>query len=180
MTDQVGQISEEIRETYEDFEEKVIEIRRTAKVTKGGKNLSFRAVVVVGNRKGKVGLGIGKAREVPDAIRKAIADAKKNLIEVPIYNGTIPHDVVGRQDASKVLLKPAAMGTGIIAGGTVRSVVELAGIQNILTKSLGSTNPLNLARATINGLRNLLSVKKAAELRDISPGEVIKGVKKEG
>ncbi|RKX40977.1 MAG: 30S ribosomal protein S5, partial [Thermotogae bacterium] len=90
MTDQVGQVSEEIKETYEDFEEKVIEIRRTAKVTKGGKNLSFRAVVVVGNRKGKVGLGIGKAREVPDAIRKAIADAKKNLIEVPIYNGTIP------------------------------------------------------------------------------------------
>jgi len=178
MTDQVGQVSEEIKETYEDFEEKVIEIRRTAKVTKGGKNLSFRAVVVVGNRKGKVGLGIGKAREVPDAIRKAIADAKKNLIEVPIYNGTIPHDVVGRP--SKVLLKPAAMGTGIIAGGTVRSVVELAGIQNILTKSLGSTNPLNLARATINGLKNLLSVKKVAELRDISPGEVIKGVKKEG
>jgi len=180
MADQVGHVSEEIKGTYEDFEEKVIEIRRTAKVTKGGKNLSFRAVVVVGNRKGKVGLGIGKAREVPDAIRKAIADAKKNLIEVPIYNGTIPHDVIGRQDASKVLLKPAATGTGIIAGGTVRSVVELAGIQNILTKSLGSTNPLNLARATINGLKNLLSVKKVAELRDISPGEVIKGVKKEG
>ena len=180
MVDQVEHVSEEIKGTYEDFEEKVIEIRRTAKVTKGGKNLSFRAVVVVGNRKGKVGLGIGKAREVPDAIRKAIADAKKNLIEVPIYNGTIPHDVIGRQDASKVLLKPAATGTGIIAGGTVRSVVELAGIQNILTKSLGSTNPLNLARATINGLKNLLSVKKVAELRDISPGEVIKGVKKEG
>lgn len=180
MADQVGHVSEEIKGTYEDFEEKVIEIRRTAKVTKGGKNLSFRAVVVVGNRKGKVGLGIGKAREVPDAIRKAIADAKKNLIEVPIYNGTIPHDVIGRQDASKVLLKPAATGTGIIAGGTVRSVVELVGIQNILTKSLGSTNPLNLARATINGLKNLLSVKKVAELRDISPGEVIKGVKKEG
>ncbi|HIP91921.1 MAG TPA: 30S ribosomal protein S5, partial [Thermotoga sp.] len=180
MVDQVEHVSEEIKGTYEDFEEKVIEIRRTAKVTKGGKNLSFRAVVVVGNRKGKVGLGIGKAREVPDAIRKAIADAKKNLIEVPIYNGTIPHDVIGRQDASKVLLKPAATGTGIIAGGTVRSVVELAGIQNILTKSLGSTNPLNLARATINGLKNLLSVKKVAELRDITPGEVIKGVKKEG
>jgi len=177
----VAEIAQEIREEYENFEEKVIEIRRTTKVTKGGKNLSFRAVVVVGNRNGKVGLGIGKAREVPDAIRKAIVDAKKNLINVPIINGTIPHETLGRQDASKVLLKPAAPGTGIIAGGTVRAVVELAGIQNILTKSLGSNNPLNLARATINGLRDLLDPKKVADLRDISAAEVYKGVqKKEG
>ncbi len=175
------EIAQEIREEYENFEEKVIEIRRTTKVTKGGKNLSFRAVVVVGNRNGKVGLGIGKAREVPDAIRKAIVDAKKNLINVPIINGTIPHEALGRQDASEVLLKPAAPGTGIIAGGTVRAVVELAGIQNILTKSLGSNNPLNLARATINGLRDLLDPKKVADLRDISAAEVYKGVqKKEG
>ena len=177
----MAEIAQEIREEYENFEEKVIEIRRTTKVTKGGKNLSFRAVVVVGNRNGKVGLGIGKAREVPDAIRKAIVDAKKNLINVPIINGTIPHETLGRQDASKVLLKPAAPGTGIIAGGTVRAVVELAGIQNILTKSLGSNNPLNLARATINGLSDLLDPKKVADLRDISAAEVYKGVqKKEG
>ncbi len=175
------QLAQEIKEEFENFEEKVIEIRRTTKVTKGGKNLSFRAVVVVGNRNGKVGLGVGKAREVPDAIRKAIVNAKKNLIEVPIINGTIPHEVIGRQDASKVLLKPAAPGTGIIAGGTVRAVVELAGIHNILTKALGSTNPLNLARATINGLKELLSPQKVAQLRDITVEEVFKGVrKKEG
>jgi small subunit ribosomal protein S5 len=174
----VTQLAQEIREEFENFEEKVIEIRRTTKVTKGGKNLSFRAVVVVGNRNGKVGLGIGKAREVPDAIRKAIVNAKKNLISVPIINGTIPHEVIGRQDASKVLLKPAAPGTGIIAGGTVRAVVELAGIHNILTKALGSTNPLNLARATINGLKELLSPQKVAELRDITVEEVYRGVKK--
>ena len=176
----MAQIAEEIKEEFENFEEKVIEIRRTTKVTKGGKNLSFRVVVVVGNRNGKVGLGVGKAREVPDAIRKAIVNAKKNLISVPVINGTIPHEVIGRQDAAKVLLKPAAPGTGIIAGGTVRAVVELAGIQNILTKALGSTNPLTLARATINGLSELLSPEKVAQLRDITVEEVYKGVKKEG
>ncbi|PLV55832.1 30S ribosomal protein S5 [Thermotoga sp. SG1] len=165
---------------YEEFEEKIIEIRRTSKVTKGGKNLSFRVVAIVGNKNGKVGLGIGKAREVPEAIRKAIADAKKNVIEVPIINGTIPHEVIGRQDASKVLLRPAAPGTGIIAGGTVRAVVELAGIQNILTKALGSTNPLNLAMATINGLKELLDPRKVAKLRDITVEEVYKGVRREG
>ncbi len=174
----MSQLAQEIKEEFGNFEEKVIEIRRTTKVTKGGKNLSFRAVVVVGNRSGKVGLGIGKAREVPDAIRKAIVSAKRNLIEVPIVNGTIPHEIVGRQDASKVLLKPAAPGTGIIAGGTVRAVVELAGIHNILTKALGSTNPLNLARATMNGLSELMSPEGAAKLRDITTEEVVKGVKK--
>lgn len=174
----MAEIVQQIREENESYEEKVIEIRRTTKVTKGGKNLSFRAVVIVGNRSGKVGLGIGKAREVPEAIRKAIVEAKKNMIKVPIMNGTIPHEVIGRQDASKVLLKPAAPGTGIIAGGTVRAVVELAGIQNILTKALGSTNALNLARATINGLKDLMDPKKVAELRDISVEEVYKGVKK--
>ncbi|MCD6448961.1 MAG: 30S ribosomal protein S5 [Thermotogaceae bacterium] len=172
------ELAQQIREEYENFEERVIEIRRTTKVTKGGKNLSFRAVVVVGNRNGKVGLGIGKAREVPDAIRKAITDAKKKLINVPLINGTIPHEVIGRQDASKVLLKPAAPGTGIIAGGTVRAVVELAGIQNILTKALGSTNALNLARATMNGLKDLMDPKKVAELRDVTVKEVYKGVKR--
>jgi small subunit ribosomal protein S5 len=157
---------------YEEFEEKIIEIRRTSKVTKGGKNLSFRVVAIVGNKNGKVGLGIGKAREVPEAIRKAISAAKRNIIEVPVINGTIPHEIIGRQDASKVLLRPAA-------GGTVRAVVELAGIQNILTKSLGSTNPLNLALATMNGLKNLLDPRKVAKLRDISVEEVFKGVRRE-
>ncbi|PLV60494.1 30S ribosomal protein S5 [Thermotoga sp. KOL6] len=164
---------------YEEFEEKIIEIRRTSKVTKGGKNLSFRVVAIVGNKNGKVGLGIGKAREVPEAIRKAIAAAKRNVIEVPVINGTIPHEVIGRQDASKVLLKPAAPGTGIIAGGTVRAVVELAGIHNILTKALGSTNPLNLALATMNGLKELLDPKKVAKLRDITVEEVYKGTRRE-
>ncbi|MCD6254490.1 MAG: 30S ribosomal protein S5 [Thermotogae bacterium] len=159
----------------EEFEERVLEIRRVTKVVKGGKNLSFRAVAVVGNKNGKVGVGIGNAREVPAAIRKAIADARRNLIEVPVTKGTIPHDIVGRQDASKVILKPAAPGTGIIASAAVRAVVELAGIKNILTKSLGSTNPLNLARATFNGLKELKSLKEYADLRDLNVGQLIKG-----
>ena len=159
----------------EEFEERVLEIRRVTKVVKGGKNLSFRALAVVGNRNGKVGIGIGNAREVPAAIRKAINTAKRNIINVPISNGTIPHDVVGRQDASKVILKPAAPGTGIIACAPVRAVVELAGIKNILTKSLGSNNAVNLAQATINGLKELKSVKEYAELRDINVAQLLHG-----
>ncbi|HCZ06885.1 MAG TPA: 30S ribosomal protein S5 [Thermotogae bacterium] len=161
----------------EEFEERVLEIRRVTKVVKGGKNLSFRAVAVVGNKNGKVGVGVGDAREVPAAIRKAITDARRNMIEVPVIKGTIPHDVVGRQDASKVVLKPAAPGTGIIASAAVRAVVELAGIKNILTKSLGSTTPLNLARATFNGLKELKSLKEYAELRDLSVSQLIKGAR---
>lgn len=159
----------------EEFEERVLEIRRVTKVVKGGKSLSFRAVAVVGNKNGKVGVGIGNAREVPAAIRKAIANARRNLIEVPVTKGTIPHDIVGRQDASKVILKPAAPGTGIIASAAVRAVVELAGIKNILTKSLGSTNPLNLARATFNGLKELKSLRAYADLRDLNVAQLIKG-----
>jgi len=176
----MADIAQKIKNTGEEFEERIVEIRRTTKVTKGGKNLSFRVLAVVGNRNGKVGVGIGKAREVPDAIRKALSAARRNVFVVPIYNGTIPHEIVGRQDAAKVLLKPAAPGTGIISNGTVRAVVELAGIHNILTKSSGSTNPVALAQATVNGLKGLLSLEKVAELRDITPQEVINGVKKEG
>ncbi|ABV33162.1 MULTISPECIES: 30S ribosomal protein S5 [Pseudothermotoga] len=163
----------------EEFEERIVEIRRTAKVTKGGKTLSFRVLAVVGNRKGKVGVGVGKAREVPEAIRKAIAAARASVVEIPLYKTTIPHEVFGRQDASKVLLRPAAPGTGIIAGSTVRAVVELAGVQNVLTKCLGSTASVNLALATLNGLKDLVSPEKAAKLRDITPAQVLYGARKE-
>jgi small subunit ribosomal protein S5 len=164
----------------EEFEERIIEIRRVTKVTTGGKNISFRVVAVVGNRNGKVGVGSGNAREVPQAIRKAIQDAKKNVIEVPIKNGTIPHEVFGRQDASKVLLKPAGPGTGIIASAAVRAVVELAGVHNILSKALGSTTAINLSKATLNGLKELKSPKEYAELRDLSVAKVFQGTHKEG
>ncbi|MGB9789882.1 30S ribosomal protein S5 [Thermotoga caldifontis] len=176
----VDEILEEeiIKKESEEFEERIIEIRRTAKVTKGGKTLSFRVLAVVGNRKGKVGIGIGKAREVPDAMRKALSAARSSLIDVPIYRGTIPHEVTAKQDASVVLLKPAAPGTGIIAGSVVRAVVELAGIQNVLTKALGSTNPVNLALATIKALKSLVPPDKAAKLRDLSVSQVIYGAKK--
>ncbi len=168
-----------IKKESEEFEERIVEIKRTAKVTKGGKTLSFRVLAVVGNRKGKVGVGLGKAREVPDAIRKAISAARSSIIDVPLHKNTIPHEVIGKQDASKVLLKPAAPGTGIIAGSTVRAVVELAGIQNILTKSLGSSTAVNLALATLNGLKALVSPEKAAKLRDITISQVLHGNRKE-
>jgi len=176
----VSEIVEKIKQSAETFEERIIEIRRTTKVTKGGKNLSFRVLAVVGNREGKVGVGVGKAREVPDAIRKALVSAKRNIIEVPVVKGTIPHEVVGRQDAAKILMKPAAPGTGIIANGTVRAILELAGVQNVLTKAMGSTNPVVIAQATVDGIKNLFSIEKVAALRDITPAQVVRGVKKEG
>lgn len=163
-----------------EFEEKVIEIRRVSKVTTGGKNISFRAVAVVGNKKGKVGVGIGNAVEVPQAIRKSIQAAHKNIFEVPIKNGTIPHEIIGIQDSAKILLIPAGAGTGIIASAPVRAVVELAGVHNILTKSLSSNNVLNTAQATIKGLKKLKGPSKIAELRDISVKQVIYGAHREG
>lgn len=163
-----------------EFEERIVEIRRVTKVVKGGKNLHFRALAVVGDRNGRVGVGVGNAREVPEAIRKAIMDAKKNVVQVPIINGTIPHDVLARHDASKIILKPATPGTGIIASGSVRAVVELAGIQNILTKNLGSTTAVNVVKATFNGLKELKSPQKIARLRDVSVKEVFRGATKEG
>ncbi len=142
-------------ENIETFEEEVISIRRVTKVVKGGKNLRFSAAVVVGDKKGRVGLGKGKAREVPLAIKKAVANAKKNMVNVPILKDTIPYYTLGKYGASRVVLRPASPGTGVIAGGAVRVIIELAGIKNILTKSLRSKNAFTVARATIDGLKGL-------------------------
>lgn len=157
-----------------EFEEKVVKIGRITKVVKGGRRMRFNALVVVGNKKGQVGFGTGKAKEVPEAIKKAIEDAKKNLIKVPIVDGrTIPHEIIGKHGAGKVFLKPASKGTGIIAGGPVRDVLELAGIHDILSKSQGSNTPINIVRATVNGLENLRTVDQIAALRGKSPEEIL-------
>ncbi len=147
------------------LKDQVVSINRVTKVVKGGKNLSFSALVVVGDQQGHAGFGMGKAREVPMAIRKAIEQAKKNMIKLTLKGNTIPHQVVGRYGSGQVLLKPASEGTGIIAGGPVRAVMEVAGIRNVLTKSIGTSNPHNVVKATFDALLALKDVQKVAELR---------------
>ncbi|MDR2458117.1 MAG: 30S ribosomal protein S5 [Clostridiales Family XIII bacterium] len=157
-----------------ELEEVAVKIRRVAKTVKGGRNMRFSATVVVGDGEGHVGVGSGKAREIPDANRKAAATAKKNIVKVPVVGTTIPHRIMGVFGAGKVLLMPAAKGTGVIAGGSVRTILELAGINDVRAKSIGSNNAFNMAYATINAIKNLKTVEKMAELRDKPKGEILK------
>lgn len=155
-----------------EFEERVVTINRVTKVVKGGRKFRFAALVVIGDKKGRVGFGTGKANEVPDAIRKASEAAKRNVIKVPNVHGTIPHEIDGIYGSGHVFIKPASQGTGIIAGGPVRAVVELAGYSDILSKSLGSRTPINMVRATMEGLKSLKTAQEVAELRDKKVEEI--------
>ena len=165
-------IRREEREARE-LKERVVEINRVAKVVKGGRRFSFTALVVIGDEVDRVGVGYGKAREVPLAISKAVDDAKKNLFTVPKHGTTITHEIIGKSDAARVLLRPASEGTGVIAGGGVRAVLELGGIRDILAKSLGTTNPINMLKATVDGLKNLRRPEDVARIRGLTISQVL-------
>lgn len=164
-----------VKPSESELKEKLVNLNRVAKVTKGGRTFSFSAVMVVGDGEGRVGHGLGKAREVSEAIAKAVDDAKKNLIKVPLHKGTIPHEQLGKYGAGRVLIKPASDGTGVIAGGGMRAVLEACGIQNVLAKSQGSSNPHNVVKATIDALRKLRSPMDVARERGISMNKVFNG-----
>lgn len=161
------------QQQQEEFTEKLVKLNRVAKVVKGGRRFSFTALVVVGDKKGNVGIGYGKANEVSDAIKKGVEKAKRNIVKINIKKNTIPHEVIGEFKSAKVILKPASPGTGIIAGGAVRAVVEQAGIKDVLTKSLGSNNPVNLVKATMDGLMKLMDIKHIMELRGKTFKEIL-------
>ena len=156
-----------------DLEDRVVQINRVTKVVKGGRNLRFNALVVVGDRNGHVGMGTGKAQEVPEAIRKAVEDAKNNLINVPIVDTTIPHEVIGVHGGGRVMLRPAVAGSGVSAGGPVRAILELAGVEDISSKSIGSSSAINMVRATLDGIQQLRKAEEVAKLRGKSVDELI-------
>jgi len=158
-----------------ELKEKLVSLQRVAKVTKGGRTFSFSALVVLGDGKGRIGQGLGKARDVQESIAKAVDDARKNLVRVPLHHGTIPHEQKGKYGAGKVLIKPAADGTGVIAGGAMRAVLEMAGVHNVLAKSQGSSNPHNVVKATINALQQLRSAQEIAKQRGISLEKLFEG-----
>jgi small subunit ribosomal protein S5 len=164
-----------VKPTETELKEKLVNLNRVAKVTKGGRTFSFAAIVVVGDGDGTVGYGLGKARDVSECIAKAVDDAKKNLIKVPIYKGTIPHEQKGKYGAGRVLIKPAADGTGVIAGGAMRAVLEIAGVHNVLSKSQGSSNPHNVVKATIDALSKLRSPMEVAGERKVSMEKIFEG-----
>lgn len=170
-----GQSRDRVKPTDTELKEKLVNLNRVAKVTKGGRTFSFAAIVVVGDGKGTVGHGLGKARDVSESIAKAVDDAKKNLIKVPLLRGTIPHEQKGKYGAGKVFIKPAATGTGVIAGGAMRHVLEIAGVQNVLAKAQGSSNPHNVVKATIDALAKLRSPQDIARQRNISLEKLFEG-----